>query len=136
MKIFALSLINFYQRRLSPHKGYCCAYRQYTGRASCSTLAYRAIQRFGVLRGVGILRLRFSKCAVAHHRYSTKTRVVHKQAGFWDLSLDLPCDLDCGSVGGDIFSNICFSFDFGGCGTSRKKQEKDRWVHIPPNIKM
>ena len=44
--------IRFYQRRLSPHKGFCCAYRAHTGRRSCF---YRAVP----LRQVGAVKLAF-----------------------------------------------------------------------------
>jgi putative component of membrane protein insertase Oxa1/YidC/SpoIIIJ protein YidD len=135
MKILALTLIDFYKKRLSPHKGYCCSYRQYTGRASCSTLAYRAIQRFGVLRGTGILRQRFVKCGVAYRRHAFRSPVLQRQAGFCDLSCDLPCDIDLGSATCDLLSNCGSPCDGGSTRSSRKNQKKDKYVHIPPNIK-
>ena len=55
-------LIEVYQRRLSPLKGFHCAYRARKGRASCSEFARRAIERLGVLTGVALLRRRFDKC--------------------------------------------------------------------------
>jgi len=62
----ACRLIEAYQRRLSPLKGFRCAYRARNGRASCSEFARRAIARLGLLPGVQLLRRRFAKCRAAH----------------------------------------------------------------------
>jgi putative component of membrane protein insertase Oxa1/YidC/SpoIIIJ protein YidD len=43
-----LLAIGLYQKYLSPHKGFCCAYRTHTGRAGCSALGFRAVRRYGV----------------------------------------------------------------------------------------
>ncbi|MDQ1813775.1 membrane protein insertion efficiency factor YidD [Massilia sp. CCM 9210] len=56
MKTLALSAIGFYQRHLSPYKGFRCAYCAYTGNASCSALGARAIRRYGVWDGLGVGR--------------------------------------------------------------------------------
>lgn len=45
-------LIRGYQRRISPHKGFSCAYRVAHGGASCSEAVRQAVVRRGVLRGV------------------------------------------------------------------------------------
>jgi uncharacterized protein len=134
MKFLALSAIKFYQRFISPHKGFCCAHRAHTGRASCSALGYRALQRFGVLGGLSVLRKRLMKCGVAHRRNSGQRIVLNRQAGFCDLSCDLPCDLDLSGVA-DVFSS-CGSCDCGSWGRSRKDQSDEKWVHIPPNSKL
>ena len=133
MKRLALSAINLYQHLISPHKGFVCAYRAHTGRGSCSVLAYRAIQRFGIWRGVGILRERLGKCGIAHRRYAGTRGALHRQAGFCDLSCDLPCDLDLGSAACDALSNCGSPCDCGDWRFSRKKQQEEQWVHIPPS---
>lgn len=120
MKRLALAAIRHYQRHLSPHKGFCCAYRHHTGRAGCSQLGYRAIQRYGLLSGIVVLRRRLIKCGVAHRRHIT---CRHRQAGFCDVG----CDLDCG--GGDN----CSPCDFLDWDTSRKNEKKDEEIHIPPH---
>ena len=139
MKRLALSLIKLYQRRLSPHKGFCCAYRAHTGHASCSALGYRAIQRFGVWRGIAVLRQRLGKCGVAHRRHAIRPAAMHRQAGFCDLSCDLPCDqpcdLDVGDLACDGLSNCGAIDDCGDWGSSKKKRQKDDTVHIPPNTR-
>jgi putative component of membrane protein insertase Oxa1/YidC/SpoIIIJ protein YidD len=45
-------LIRGYQRRISPHKGFSCAYRVAHGGTSCSEAVRQAVVRRGVLRGV------------------------------------------------------------------------------------
>jgi putative component of membrane protein insertase Oxa1/YidC/SpoIIIJ protein YidD len=135
MKKLALAFIRFYQRHISPYKGFCCAYRACTGHASCSALGYRAISRFGLMQGVGILRQRLHKCGVAYRRHSVRSPRLQRQAGFCDLSCDLPCDVDFGDLACDVLSNCGSPCDGGSWGNSRKDRRKDKYVHIPPNIK-
>ncbi|WP_082491743.1 membrane protein insertion efficiency factor YidD [Duganella sp. Leaf126] len=66
VKGLALATIKFYQRNISPHKGFRCAYAAYTSDASCSTFGYRAIRRFGLWDGLFILNRRLSRCGTAH----------------------------------------------------------------------
>ncbi|MEW8509078.1 MAG: membrane protein insertion efficiency factor YidD [Candidatus Thiodiazotropha sp.] len=42
-----IKLINFYQKRISPHKGYRCAYSVYYGSESCSNYGKRIIYEHG-----------------------------------------------------------------------------------------
>ena len=58
-------LIGAYQRYVSPHKGYCCAYRSFTGARSCSSYAKRSISRAGFLGGLLLLKRRLRACAAA-----------------------------------------------------------------------
>lgn len=76
MRRFALEAIRIYQRHVSPRKGFSCAYRSHLGRFSCSTLGYRAIRRYGLLKGLAVLRQRTSLCAqtLAVHRNSKLAR--------------------------------------------------------------
>lgn len=105
MKSLALALIRGYQRWISPHKGYCCAYRAHTGGPSCSALGYRAIRRHGLRGGLGLLRERLFLCGLAHRRHGPALpRVPRLQRGDCDPGCgDLSCDLDsrgrCGNVG-------------------------------------
>jgi putative component of membrane protein insertase Oxa1/YidC/SpoIIIJ protein YidD len=56
-------LIAGYQRYLSPYKGFCCAYREHTGRASCSMLGRRVIRARGLFSGLVLLSKRFRRCS-------------------------------------------------------------------------
>ena len=122
MKQLALAAIRLYQRHLSPHKGFCCAYRCHTGHASCSQLGYRSIRRFGLGQGLLLLRQRMVKCGIAHRRHTLGPGAAFRQqAGFCDLSCDLPCDGDCSPC--DLI---------GDWGSSRKNQQEESEVHIIP----
>lgn len=61
----SLALIGAYQRYVSAHKGYCCAYRAHTGGRSCSHYAQRAIARAGFWPGLILFRRRLRACAGA-----------------------------------------------------------------------
>jgi putative component of membrane protein insertase Oxa1/YidC/SpoIIIJ protein YidD len=113
-----LAAIRFYKRHVSPHKGFACAYRVHTGRASCSTLGYRAVARHGVFRGLGILDARLAQCRLKHEKYGprpmprTTPRLPPSQAGFLDCGgCDLPgCDLpgcDLPGCDGDLCDCDC-----------------------------
>lgn len=144
MKRFALSLILFYQQFISPHKGFRCAYRAHTGRASCSVLGYRSIRRLGLWAGIGALRKRLHKCGVAHRRYSQISRALSGQAGYCDIPCDIPCHLSCDVSPcdgthhgiGDTACNLLSYCDCGGCDwpSKKKNNEDDQWVHIPPKV--
>lgn len=140
MKRLALAAIRIYQRYLSPKKGYCCAYRAHTGHASCSTLGYRAIERFGVFRGVGILRQRMYKCGVAYRRFHTSPRILHSQSGYCDLPCDAPCDLphahcDLPCDGCDLGEAACDLMGSAGnnkrSNSGKKNSQSEADVHIP-----
>jgi putative component of membrane protein insertase Oxa1/YidC/SpoIIIJ protein YidD len=122
MKILVLAAIRFYQRIISPRKGFCCAYAAYTGHASCSALGYRAVRRFGAWHGLLVLNGRLEKCSVAYRRY--KPLALQGQAGF----------LDCDCGGGD-----CGDCDLGDCSWESEKKKKrrnrndERDVILPPS---
>lgn len=137
-----LLAIRGYQRFVSPHKAFCCAYRVHTGRASCSALGYRAIERYGVVWGVQVLNRRLQLCGVAHRRYSTaKRRPPVRQRGDCDPGCDAPCDSNCdipngnrwGSCAGDASS----SCDCSGRDSKRRRNtaEDEAKIYIPPYTK-
>lgn len=137
----ALAAIVLYQRQLSPYKGYCCAYAAVSGRASCSALGYRAIRRFGVWRGLGVLERRLHRCGVAHGRQSPSAALgpLARQAGFVDCGgCDLPdagcCDGGtCGDVA-DVAGEACSCAPDVGrrpCRRWRQRSDADDYVVIP-----
>ncbi len=137
MRLFALVAIRFYQRYLSPYKGFCCAYRQHTGRASCSELGYRVIRRVGVLAGLVLLRRRTYLCGVVHRRYLVAhRRPPAAQRGDCDFGCDAPGDCDLPS--GKSFSRVCdyaSCCDVGSCDWQRRKDRDrgpEKYVYIPP----
>jgi uncharacterized protein len=121
MRTLLLWLIRLYQTRVSPYKGFRCAYRARRGRASCSTFGYTAISRHGVVLGLLLLRRRFRKCsaaaASAPPSRQMQSRPKH-QAGHCDLPCDLPVGDFQGCDGGHHDACDCLSAapcDDGGC---------------------
>ena len=151
MRLLALCLIRAYQRWLSPHKGFSCAYRVHCGRASCSALGYRVIRRHGCLLGLALLRQRLGLCGVAHRRYGVapSPRLSHSgQRGLCDAGCDLPGDCPaCDLPGVRALSSLCDALSCCDCGSgcdwpSRKKERaqspRERWAErrkrLPPKI--
>lgn len=139
MRRAVLAAIRVYQRYVSPYKGICCAYREHTGRASCSALGYRAVRRHGVFAGLALIRQRTHRCGVAHRRYrNQRVPMLHAQRGVCDIGCDLPCDGGCDLAGGGGFSKVCDFLsccDWGGCDwpdRKRKSPQAEKHVYIPP----
>ncbi|MBG88731.1 MAG: hypothetical protein CMO80_17770 [Verrucomicrobiales bacterium] len=61
----AIPLIRFYQRFISPHKGFSCAYRIHTGEDSCSHAVKKIIEEKGLFAGLPDIRRRFHECRIA-----------------------------------------------------------------------
>jgi len=114
----ALAAIRFYQRRISPHKGFSCALRIATGGASCSAYGYAVIERFGLARGLGLLQRRLELCGHVHGRVRASAPLhprLKYQRGFCDVpACDGPCDLPCDGHGGCLSADT--AFDMASCG--------------------
>lgn len=106
MRRAALTAIRAYQRYLSPHKGFCCAYRHHTGRPSCSSFGYRAISRYGVIVGMGLVKRRTHLCGVIHQQSLITSQTFHKQRGHCDPGCDPNCDTSFIN-GCDVPSHSC-----------------------------
>ena len=61
MKRVMLSLIRFYQRRISPGRPPCCRFTP-----TCSQYAYEAITKYGALKGGWLALRRFLRCHPFH----------------------------------------------------------------------
>ena len=104
-----LAAIRGYKRRLSPHKGFACAYRVHEGCASCSSLGLRAISRYGAWRGLGVLRLRLEQCHLVAEEHRAQRRApASAQAGFVDC---VPCDAACVDVSACSVGDGCTPCD-------------------------
>jgi putative component of membrane protein insertase Oxa1/YidC/SpoIIIJ protein YidD len=68
----AISAISLYQRFISPHKGFSCAYRVLYGGESCSQFFKRSIATEGLLVAIVNRRDRFAACheanQILHHQ--------------------------------------------------------------------
>jgi len=130
----ALAAIRFYQRRISPHKGFSCALRVATGGASCSAYGYAVIARFGLRRGLGLLQRRLELCGHVHGRARASAPPhprLKYQRGFCDVPCDVPCDLPCHGHGGCISADTALDMagcvcDAGDCWPSRRRGGRAR----------
>jgi putative component of membrane protein insertase Oxa1/YidC/SpoIIIJ protein YidD len=61
----SISLIDLYQRKLSPYKGFVCAHNALFRQGGCSGFAKAQIASKGVVFGLQALVKRFRECAVA-----------------------------------------------------------------------
>jgi putative component of membrane protein insertase Oxa1/YidC/SpoIIIJ protein YidD len=151
----ALGVIRFYQRFISPLKGFHCAYRVHTGRCSCSVLGFRAIRRHGVFSGLAILAKRTHLCGVAFRRHACALPAQFaSQRGFCDPGCDAPCDSGCdlpslsscdmagkrGVIGAcETACDVLSCADCGSCDWWSRKQknyEAEKYVYIPPNSRI
>lgn len=123
MRQFALAMIRLYQRFVSPYKGFCCAYRAHTGGPSCSMLGFRAIRRYGVMDGIGVLRIRLYRCGVAFRRFAPVAPLRSKQAGFCEV-------VELGSSAAYcVGDTACYACDF--ASTGKRKTEDEALVNLP-----
>jgi len=91
----ALRAIRFYQRHLSPIKGFSCPLRAATGGASCSSHGYRMIERHGLRLGLALLDRRLALCGEAGRaRQQVRNPLLHAQRG--ECAPDCDCDLPSG----------------------------------------
>lgn len=143
MRRFALFAIHCYQRYISPYKGFRCAYSVHTRCASCSSLGYRAVRRYGVLGGLSILRKRTYLCGVAHRRFAVQSRrPLRSQRGDCDMGCDAPVDshCDCDMPSGRSlaksldFVDCCDFVDCDGPKRKRKKSKDEGHVYLRPPI--
>lgn len=106
----ALAAIRAYQRWLSPHKGFVCAFRVHTGRDSCSAYGYRVIQRCGVPAGLALLRRRLAECGKQHRLHApphSPQKSLRHQAGYCDAPCDVPsCGAPCELPALDTACNV------------------------------
>lgn len=75
----ALAAIGFYQRWLSPLKGFRCAHAALYGGESCSAAIARVIAEQGVMGSGAALGARFQACRVAFGQLSLGQPLLHSQ---------------------------------------------------------
>jgi putative component of membrane protein insertase Oxa1/YidC/SpoIIIJ protein YidD len=129
MRRVLLVLIRLYQAYLSPYKGFRCAYGTRTGRRSCSSFGYTAIERHGVIVGSLLLRRRFRKCAQAAEMTVRRTRLPMHQAGHCDLPIG-DCNFEHGCDKSDLLD--CVPGD--DCGCTERAWRRLRGKHESSHV--
>lgn len=101
---FWVWLITFYQRFISPYKGFHCAHHACYRRGTCSNAVKDLIEDNGFIKALPLIRVRFKECRLAYEAI--------KANGFRsDLPcVDVSCDVgDCHDCGGGSRSKDCIS---------------------------
>ena len=96
MQAVAIGLIGFYQRRISPHKGYRCAHRAHHGDLSCSEYVKQTILAQGLTAACPEIRQRFADCRAAY--------VALQESQEQPAPKD---DAPPAAKQGDTFANVC-----------------------------
>ena len=101
----SITAINLYQNHISPHKGYCCAHRAYTGEDSCSQYAKVAIAENGLFSAFPLIKEQFDKCSLAAEkmRKEREKKKKEKQDDATECLGDAACELIDPSCGCNIF---------------------------------
>lgn len=73
-KQLALKSIEYYQERISPKKGYSCAYSAYYNEISCSSYCKQEITKNGLCVGIYKTISRLKKCKQASIRIKEKRK--------------------------------------------------------------
>lgn len=146
MTWLALKAIKFYQKFISPYKGFNCAHRVATGEVGCSGYGKKVIARFGLMKGIKLLNRRFYDCGwhakhlqemmkakttMKYNRsagYSMQNGRLVKQGGFVDCDCggcDLPdCDMpSCKKCSPTFLDCVPDSCDCGGDNKKRHSKE-------------
>jgi len=102
-----IALINFYQRFISPFKGFKCAHNAVHRQGSCSHSVKQLISQYGIIRALPMIRLRFKECGSAYSYIKDNRAAFNKE-----LACDLGCDagLDgCLNLGdcSDVVNSEC-----------------------------
>jgi putative component of membrane protein insertase Oxa1/YidC/SpoIIIJ protein YidD len=97
----AVKIITFYQKYLSPRKGYICAHRYYLGTDSCSEYTKQAVLQFGIIRTIPLFFDRLKECK--HVYEENKTKDENKKKDISD-NLNDACNHQCCTA-----ANSCLS---------------------------
>jgi putative component of membrane protein insertase Oxa1/YidC/SpoIIIJ protein YidD len=62
----AINAISWYQREISPKKGFCCAYHVLHGHGSCSSVVKNAFHNHGTIAGIFSVFSQAKKCHSAY----------------------------------------------------------------------
>ncbi|MBL1177435.1 membrane protein insertion efficiency factor YidD [Pantanalinema sp. GBBB05] len=104
----ATTLISLYQTRISPHKGFSCAYRVLHRDESCSQYIKRTIQTQGLWQSLPLIRDRFRACKTANQilkqRSQCPTQTTWAAIDDQSLSTDEPIDAD--NIPADLGQNV------------------------------
>lgn len=97
--------IDIYQRRISPRKGFSCAYRVAHGGTGCSGYIKQRIAEVGLIRAIPDIRARFAACRQASEDINGGRRRQRRGGRDGDCDIAL-----CGLEGADCGADACGLF--------------------------
>ena len=62
LNIICISMIEFYQKNISPYKGYTCVYKHFGGKYSCSEFTKKCISEHGVIKTIPLFINQINEC--------------------------------------------------------------------------
>ncbi|WP_020396521.1 membrane protein insertion efficiency factor YidD [Thiolinea disciformis] len=74
-----IDMINFYQRFISPYKGFRCAHAAWHGGNSCSQAIKLIIAEQGLWAGRDLIKQRFQDCKMAYQQLQTNKEEEQKE---------------------------------------------------------
>ncbi len=72
-------IIQFYQKHISPYKGFRCAHGAYYGGDSCSGAVSKIIRRKGLINGFEAIKNQFRRCSHAYKNMSLSVKYPRKK---------------------------------------------------------
>jgi putative component of membrane protein insertase Oxa1/YidC/SpoIIIJ protein YidD len=66
LNYIAIQAIQRYQKHLSPHKGFSCAYSRFYGVESCSEYFRRTVRTYGLSKAIPLFEQRLRDCKLAN----------------------------------------------------------------------
>ncbi len=109
----ASAAIGMYQRYISPHKGFCCAYRVHTGRRSCSAYALGIVDKVGALALFKALPRQFARCKAAALAVAL-AKIAEEKRDHWGEACD--SSFDIGEIACDCSDSLNLGDGLGSCG--------------------
>jgi putative component of membrane protein insertase Oxa1/YidC/SpoIIIJ protein YidD len=108
-----LNLVRGYQKYLSPHKGFSCAYRKLHGDASCSEYFRQSIDRYGLSHAIPLFQQRLEACKVANLTLRSQVSEREEDSELPEKKKRQNQNLSCDRAVGD-----CVGYGCGDCGSS------------------
>jgi len=108
-KYLSIKLIRFYQKFISPRKGFCCAYRKHSGGRSCSSFALVAVRRYGVSAMWRLFPKRLDDCKIAAMRLNEEEKEKENThpCEYCEVLDNCSCAKDCDVFDGSSCGNSC-----------------------------
>lgn len=112
-----IGIIRGYQKYLSPHKGFSCAYRKLHGGASCSEYFRQTIDRYGLSHASPLFQQRLEACKIAN--FTLRSQVSEDEKNRRRNNHHSSCNQsNCSNFSGCGDCGIADCLDYGTCDSN------------------